>query len=417
LSYLIKSLNAREILDSRGNPTLEVEVKTRGGYCGRAAVPSGASTGLYEAVELRDRDERFHGKGLLKAIKNIKREISKKLIDLDVREQKKIDEIMISLDGTSNKKRLGGNTILGVSLACAKAAAIHEGLELYEYINSEASLMPLPFFNVINGGKHAGNELDFQEFMIVPSGAETFREALRMGSETYHVLKKQLRRKYGENAINVGDEGGFTPPINDTEEAIIALIEAIEEVGYKGKIELAMDIAASTFFKKDKYLIENKVLSTDEIINFYFELVKKYPIISIEDPLEENDFKGFAKLSKKIPIQIIGDDIYVTNPKRLKKGINIGAGNTLLLKVNQIGTLTEALEAAKIAKDNNWGIQVSHRSGETEDTFIADLAVGIESGQIKAGAPARGERTSKYNRLLRIEDKLNEKARFPHKIH
>jgi enolase len=230
-------------------------------------------------------------------------------------------------------------------------------------------------------------------------------------------LKKQLRRKYGENAINVGDEGGFTPPINDTEEAIIALIEAIEEVGYKGKIELAMDIAASTFFKKDKYLIENKVLSTDEIINFYFELVKKYPIISIEDPLEENDFKGFAKLSKKIPIQIIGDDIYVTNPKRLKKGINIGAGNTLLLKVNQIGTLTEALEAAKIAKDNNWGIQVSHRSGETEDTFIADLAVGIESGQIKAGAPARGERTSKYNRLLRIEDKLNEKARFPHKIH
>lgn len=414
---LIKTINAREILDSRGSPTLEVDIITNGGHLGRAAVPSGASTGIYEAVELRDNEKRFQGKGLLKALKLIKHEISSKLIGMDVREQREIDEIMISLDGTNNKNRLGGNTILGVSLACAKAAALHEGVEIFEYINPKATLMPLPFFNVINGGKHAGNQLDFQEFMIVPSGANTFKEALRLGSETYHVLKTQLKIKYGENAINVGDEGGFTPPINDAEEALIALIEAIEEAGYSGRIQLAMDVAASTFFNEEKYLIGNKDYTTNELIDLYHDLVENYPIVSIEDPLEENDFQGFAALSKEIPIQIIGDDLFVSNPKRLEAGIQIGAANTLLLKVNQIGTLTEALEAERLAEGNNMAVQVSHRSGETEDTFIADLAVGIESGQIKSGAPARGERTCKYNRLLRIEEKLGKKARFPEKLH
>ncbi len=409
-------MNAREILDSRGSPTLEVDVITNGGQLGRAAVPSGVSTGLFEAVEIRDNEERFQGKGLLRALKFIKHEISPELIGMDVRKQREIDALLISLDGTSNKSRLGGNTILGVSLACAKAAALYERVEIFEYIDSKASLMPLPFFNVINGGKHAGNQLDFQEFMIVPSGADTFKEALRMGSETYQTLKTQLRIKYGENAINVGDEGGFSPPINDAEEALIALIEAIEEAGYSGRIDLAMDVAASTFFHEEKYLIGNKEYTTNEIIDLYKDLVENYPIVSIEDPLEETDFQGFAMLSKEIPIQIIGDDLFVSNPKRLETGIKIGAANTLLLKVNQIGTLTEALEAEKLARENDLAVQVSHRSGETEDTFISDLAVGIESGQIKAGAPARGERTSKYNRLLRIEEKLGEKARFPNKL-
>ena len=416
MSHIIKNLKAREILDSRGSPTLEVDVITSGGQLGRAAVPCGASTGLFEAVEIRDNEERFQGKGLLKALKLVRYEISPELIGVDVRKQREIDELMISLDGTSNKSRLGGNTILGVSLACAKAAALHEEVEIFEYIDSKASLMPLPFFNVINGGKHAGNQLDFQEFMIVPSGASSFKEALRMGSEIYQVLKTQLRIKYGENAINVGDEGGFTPPINDAEEALIALIEAIEEADYSGRIDLAMDVAASTFFHEEKYLIGKKEYTTNEIIDLYQDLVDNYPIVSIEDPLEETDFQGFAMLSKEIPIQIVGDDLFVSNPKRLETGIKIGAANTLLLKVNQIGTLTEALEAEKLARENDLAVQVSHRSGETEDTFISDLAVGIESGQIKAGAPARGERTSKYNRLLRIEEKLGKKARFPDKL-
>ena len=411
---LISRVKGREVLDSRGNPTVEVEVETEGGACGRAIVPSGASTGIYEAVELRDGGSRYHGRGVLKALASVER-ISSKILGLDVREQEAIDRLMIELDGTDNKSSLGGNAILGVSLACARAAAASMGKHLYESVGSgEEGLLPVPFFNVINGGQHAGNQLDFQEFMVAPLGAGSFREALRIGSELYHALKGQLRSEYGPTAINVGDEGGFSPPMSRPEEALDAIMKAVEEMGYGDVVSLAMDVAASSFYKEGEgYGVAGEVLETGGLIDLYGELVGSYPIISIEDPLQEEDFEGFAEVTRSLPIQIVGDDLFVTNVSRLKRGLEMGAGNALLWKVNQVGTLTEALEASSMARDNGWGVMASHRSGDTEDAFVADLAVAIGCGQIKAGAPARGERTAKYNRLLRIEEWLGERARYP----
>ncbi len=411
----ISEMRAREVLDSRGNPTIEVDVKTEGGAIGSAIVPSGASTGMYEALELRDGGRRYHGKGVLRAIAAVSEAIAPKLLGMDVREQRSIDRLMIELDGTENKSRLGGNSILGVSIACAKAAAACEGLQLYEYVGDiDSRLLPVPFFNIINGGKHAGNRLDFQEFMIVPSGADSFHEALRMGSETYHALKENLRNIYGRNAINVGDEGGFSPPMSRPQEALDAIMGAVEEMGYSDAISLAMDVAASSFHETGGgYVVAGEKLGRGEMIDLYEGLVDTYPIISIEDPLEEEDFEGFAEMTRALDIQILGDDIFVTNPSRLRKGIEMGAANALLWKVNQVGTLTEALEAAELAMKSGYAVQASHRSGETEDPFVADLAVGIGCGQMKSGAPARGERTAKYNRLLRIEERLGEAASYP----
>jgi len=409
----IKDIHCREILDSRGNPTIEVEVTTEKDYLGRAAVPSGASTGIYEAVELRDGGTRFHGRGVTKAVAAVEGEIAGRLIGFPVTEQRRIDEEMIRLDGTENKSRLGGNAVLGVSVACAKAAAASMGLKLYEYIDTEATLLPVPFFNVINGGKHAGNQLDFQEFMVAPTGARSFREALRMGSEIYQTLKSRLLKGYGKNAINVGDEGGFSPPMENPEEALDAVTAAVEEMGYGGVTKLAMDVAASSFYKDGGYGFMGKTLSRGDLIDVYRELVSKYPISSIEDPLEEEDYEGFAEMTRALPIQIVGDDLFVTNVKRLRKGIEMGACNSLLWKVNQIGSLTEAREAATLAMDSGYTVMASHRSGETEDPFVADLSVGIGCGQIKTGAPARGERTAKYNQLLRIEEWLGGEARYP----
>ena len=412
--YSIAGIRAREILDSRGNPTVEVEVETEGGARGVASAPSGASRGRYEAVELRDGDRRFHGMGVMKAVRNIVEVIAPRLRGLDVREQRVIDEMMIELDGTGNKSRLGANAILAVSLACAKAAASALGLQLYEYLGGlDAALMPIPFFNIINGGKHAGNELDFQEFLIAPIGAESFREALRMGAEVYHELKRILIERYGRSAINVGDEGGFSPPMKRAEEALEAILWAIEEMGYSGAISPALDVAASTFYGPEGYRVGGETLSRGELLDYYEELVKVYHIVSIEDPLHEEDFEGFAEATRRLNIQVVGDDLFTTNVERLRRGISMGAANALLWKVNQVGTLTEALEAAELAMSSDYGVMVSHRSGETEDTYIADLAVALGCGQIKAGAPCRGERTAKYNRLLRIEERLGGRARYP----
>ncbi len=415
MKHSISGVRAREVLDSRGNPTVEVEVETEGGASGAAIVPSGASTGLYEAVELRDGGSRYHGRGVLKAIASVSEAIGPRLIGVDAREQAQIDHIMIELDGTENKSRLGGNAVLGVSIACAKAAAASQGLQLYEYVAGDApGLLPVPFFNVINGGMHAGNRLDFQEFMVVPAGAGSFKEALRTGSEIYHSLKERLREAHGRAAINVGDEGGFSPPMSRPEEALDAILEAIEEMGYGGEASLAMDVAASSFYRAGEgYRVAGDVLSCGYLIELYRELVDAYPIVSIEDPLEEEDFEGFAEVTKALPIQILGDDLFVTNAARLRKGIEMGAANALLWKVNQVGTLTEALEAADLARRSGYAVQASHRSGDTEDPFVADLAVGIGCGQMKSGAPARGERTAKYNRLLRIEERLGASARYP----
>jgi enolase len=413
MRYSIKEIKAREILDSRGNPTIEVDIITEGGIKVSAAVPSGASTGIYEAVELRDGGKRYNGKGVMNAVDSVVNTIQPKLIGIDVRKQADVDGMMIDLDGSENKSRLGGNAMLGVSLACARAAAASDGLRLYEYIDEDSSLLPVPFFNVINGGKHAGNLLDFQEFMIAPTGATSFREALRMGSEVYQTLRTHLQKAYGKTSINVGDEGGFAPPVKTPEEALEALWEAIQEAGYIDEVKIGLDIASSTFYKDDAYTVSGTSYTTDELIELSKELIAAYPIISIEDPIQEEDYEGFVKATKLLPTQVVGDDLFVTNPKRLSKGIEMGACNALLWKVNQIGTLTEALEAANIAKQNNYGVMASHRSGDTEDPWVADLSVGIGCGQIKSGAPARGERTAKYNQLLRIEEWLGSKAKYP----
>ncbi|WP_297479761.1 phosphopyruvate hydratase, partial [Thermococcus sp.] len=389
---------------------------------GRAAVPSGASTGTHEAVELRDGGKRYHGKGVRRAVENVNKIIAPEIIGMDVTWQRDIDRLMIELDGTENKSNLGANAILGVSLAVARAAANALGLPLYQYIGgTNAYVMPVPMSNVINGGVHAGNELDFQEFMIMPIGAKSFREGIRWVSETYHTLKKVIAEKYGKNAVNVGDEGGFAPPLKEPSEALDLLTEAIEETGYKvgDEIAFALDPASSEFFdeKLGKYVVAGREYDRGELLELYRELVSSYPIVSIEDPFHEEDWEGFVEITRELGnrIQIVGDDIFVTNPKRIRKGIELGAANALLLKVNQIGTLSEAIDAAYTAYRAGWGIVVSHRSGETDDTFIADLAVALNTGQIKTGAPARMDRNAKYNQLIRIEEELEGIAVYPGK--
>ncbi|VVB50483.1 Enolase [uncultured archaeon] len=409
----IDHIHAREILDSRGNPTVEVDVFTESGF-GRASVPSGASTGTNEALELRDKDKRYLGKGVTKAVDNVNTEIREALLGMDVRDQREIDAIMLELDGTENKSKLGANAILGVSLSVAHAAADSLGISLYRYLGgTNAFTLPVPTMNVINGGKHAGNELAIQEFMLQPSGAKTFSEALRMGAETYHTLGAILVKKYGNSAVNVGYEGGYAPPLKNTTDALDALTDAIEVAGYNKKITIGLDSAATEFYKDGKYKIDGKKFSSGELIDFYAQLVDTYPILSIEDPFEEESFEAFAELTKKLKdTMIIGDDLFVTNVKRLEQGIKMNAVNALLLKVNQIGTLSEAFDAARLAQKNKFKVVVSHRSAETEDTTIADISVAIGAELIKTGAPARSERNAKYNQLLRIEEELGKAGRF-----
>lgn len=422
----VSKIYAREILDSRGNPTVEVEITTSKGVF-RAAVPSGASTGIYEALELRDKDpSRFLGKGVLKAVENVNTIIGPALIakNIDVTQQNEVDKIMLELDGTENKSKLGANAILGVSLAVCKAGAAHKGVPLYRHIADLAGnndvILPCPAFNVINGGSHAGNKLAMQEFMILPTGATSFKEALRMGSEVYHTLKGVVKKQYGQDATNVGDEGGFAPNIQDNREGLELLKQAIEKAGYTGKIKIGMDTAASEFYKDGKYDLDfknpnsdpSKWLTGPELGALYSEFVAGYPIVSIEDCFDQDDWDNWSLFTKSTDIQIVGDDLLVTNPKRIRTGIEKKACNALLLKVNQIGSVTESIEACKLAQGNGWGVMVSHRSGETEDTFIADLVVGLCTGQIKTGAPCRSERLAKYNQLLRIEEELGDKAKF-----
>ena len=406
----IKDIKAREILDSRGNPTVEVDVILENGILGRAEVPSGASTGEREALELRDGGHRYLGKGVLTAVNNVNTVIKEALIGKDVLKQKEIDEIMLKLDGTETKSKLGANAILGVSMATLKAAAILENKELYEYIG-DGTTLPVPMMNILNGGMHADNGLDFQEFMIVPN-AQSIKERVRIGSEVFHNLKAVLKEE-GYNT-NVGDEGGFAPNFKTNKEALDAIIKAINKAGYTpGKdVNLALDVAASEFYHDGYYDLkgENKKLTTDELINYFETLVSEYPIISIEDPVDENDWEGFTKITQKLgnKIQLVGDDLFVTNKKYLQKGIDLKAGNAILIKVNQIGTITETIDTINLAKQNGYKTIISHRSGETEDTIIADLAVGLNLGQIKTGSLSRTDRVCKYNRLLRIEEKLGD---------
>ena len=405
----IKDIKAREILDSRGNPTVEVDVILESGVMGRASVPSGASTGSREALELRDNDKkRYNGKGVLKAVYNVNSIIKEKLIGLDCLNQNLIDETMIELDGTKNKSRLGANAILGVSMANLKAACIYKNIPMYKYFSNNIS-MPRAMMNILNGGAHADNNLDFQEFMIIPEG-DTFKERLRIGAEVFHCLKDVLK----ENGFStgVGDEGGFAPNLSSNMEALDLIINAIERAGYiPGKdVFLGLDVAASEFYENGMYNLkgENKVLPADELINYFVNLVRKYPIISIEDPVDEDDFEGFKKITEILgdKVQLVGDDLFVTNKEYLKKGIDMKAGNAILIKVNQIGTITETIETINLAKENNFKTIISHRSGETEDVIIADLAVGLNLGQIKTGSLSRTDRVSKYNELLRIEENL-----------
>ncbi|WP_342388550.1 phosphopyruvate hydratase [Salinicoccus bachuensis] len=419
---LITDVYAREVLDSRGNPTVEVEVLTESGAFGRALVPSGASTGEYEAVELRDGDDtRYLGKGVEEAVENVNEVIGPELVDGDfsVLEQVSIDKMMIALDGTENKGKLGANAILGVSMAVAKAAADFLGQPLYKYLGGfNAVQLPVPMMNIINGGEHADNNVDIQEFMIMPVGAESFKEGLRMGAEIFHNLKKVLKDK-GYNT-GVGDEGGFAPNLGSNEEALSTIIEAVKKAGYKpgDQIRLAMDAASSEFYdpKTGKYELkgEGKSYTSEEMVNWYAEMIEKYPIISIEDGLDENDWEGTRLLTEKLgdKVQLVGDDLFVTNTTKLARAIKEGVGNAILIKVNQIGTLTETFEAIEMAKRAGYTAVISHRSGETEDTTIADIAVAVNAGQIKTGAPSRTDRVAKYNQLLRIEDELFETAKY-----
>ncbi len=414
-------VRAREIIDSRGNPTIEADVILEGGAMGRAAVPSGASTGSREAIELRDKDaERFGGKGVLDAVANVNGHIAKALNGMDVTDQKIIDQTLIELDGSENKGELGANAILAVSLACAKAAAMASEMPLYRYLavgKSDEFTMPVPMMNIINGGEHADNSVDLQEFMIVPVGASSINEAIRYGSEVFHALKKVLGGK-GMNTA-VGDEGGFAPDLSSNEEAIQVILEAIDKAGYKAgeDIMIALDVASSEFYKEGKYVLasEGRALSAAELVDMMEEWVEKYPIISIEDAMDESDWDGWKLLTERLgkKVQLVGDDLYVTNPKILKEGIDKGIANSILIKVNQIGTLTETLEAIQMAKDAGYTAVISHRSGETEDTTIADLAVATNAGQIKTGSMSRSDRVAKYNRLIRIAEALGDKARYP----
>jgi enolase len=421
MSY-ISDIHARQILDSRGNPTVEVDVYTDNGFMGRAAVPSGASTGKHEAVELRDGDKKtYMGKGVLQAVKNVNEIIADQLIGIEVVKQSYIDELLIKIDGTENKAKLGANATLAVSMAVAKAAAEESNLPLYRYLGGvNASILPMPLMNILNGGVHADNKIDFQEFMIVPVGAPSFSEALRWGVEVFHNLKTVLKKK--GYSTNVGDEGGFAPDIQSNEEAIETVLMAIEAAGYKAgeQIAIAMDAASSEMFDEAKktykfYKSSGKTISVDEMVAYWADWVKKYPIVSIEDGMAEDDWEGWKKLTEAVgsKCQLVGDDLFVTNVKRLQEGINKGIANSILIKVNQIGTVTETINAVQLAQTNGYTSIMSHRSGETEDTTIADLAVALNCGQIKTGSASRTDRLAKYNQLIRIEEELGENAIYP----
>ncbi|KAF9158846.1 phosphopyruvate hydratase [Actinomortierella ambigua] len=418
----IQKIHARQIFDSRGNPTVEVEVTTAKGIF-RADVPSGASTGIHEALELRDGDKTAYvGKGVLKAVENVNKHLGPALIaaNIDVTNQTAIDEFLIAQDGTTNKSKYGANAILGISMAALKAGAAEKGVALYRHIADLAGhagkkiVLPVPAMNVINGGSHAGNRLAMQEFMILPTGAESFAEAMKIGSEVYHALKAVIKKKYGQDATNVGDEGGFAPNIQDNDEGLKLLIAAIENAGYTGKVKIGMDVAASEFYRESKYDLDFKNadskpadwLSGEELAKVYKKFTEDYPIVSIEDPFDQDDWSAWTHLTGATDIQIVGDDLTVTNPVRIQTAVEKKACNALLLKVNQIGTITESIKAATLSQQSGWGVMVSHRSGETEDHTIADIVVGLRTGQIKTGAPCRSERLAKYNQLLRIEEEL-----------
>ncbi len=417
--YSIKKVHARQIMDSRGNPTIECDIELSGGGFGRAAVPSGASTGSFEALELRDGGTAYMGKGVLTAVKNVNEIIAPAIMGMDASNQTALDEKMLALDGTPNKDKLGANAILAVSLAAAHAVANQKHIPLYQYIasvygNKSPNILPRPMMNIINGGAHADNGLDAQEFMIIPNGAKNEVEAIRMGSEIFHNLKKIL--KSGGNSTNVGDEGGFAPNFNSCHEALDTIVSAIKAAGYVpgDQVSIGLDVASSEFYHDGVYKFEGKSLTSDQMIEFYTDLISKYPIVSIEDALAEEDWAGWKVLTQKIggKCQLVGDDLFVTNPARLKKGIESGVANAILIKVNQIGSLTETLRAIKMAQDAKYGVIISHRSGETEDTTIADLAVATNAGQIKTGSMSRTDRMAKYNQLIRIEEELGADAKY-----
>jgi enolase len=417
--FTIEKIYARQIMDSRGNPTVECDVWLKGGAFGRASVPSGASTGSFEALELRDGDKTYMGKSVFKAVQNVNEIIAPAVIGMDATKQSDIDNKMLALDGTANKEKLGANAILSVSLAVAHAAAKQQNVPLYKYIaniygNNNPCVLPRPMMNIINGGAHADNGLDAQEFMIIPNGAKNEFEAIRMGSEIFHNLKKIL--KSGGNSTNVGDEGGFAPNFNSCDEALSTIVQAIKAAGYipGDQVSIGLDVAASEFYKNGVYEFEGKKLSADDMIEFFKKLSEKYPIISIEDALAEEDWDGWKKMTAELggKIQLVGDDLFVTNPIRLKKGIENGVANAILIKLNQIGSLTETLRTIRMAKDANYGVVISHRSGETEDTTIADLAVATNAGQIKTGSMSRTDRMAKYNQLVRIEEELDKSAKY-----
>lgn len=420
----IKKINARQILDSRGNPTVEARIWSSRAY-GVAKVPSGASTGIHEALELRDNNKAYGGKSVLKAVRNINKTISSSLVGKSFTSQQKLDQFLIDLDATVNKAKLGENAILAVSMAFSRLLADSNKIPLYKQLAKEMCMfnntsfsatkkfvIPVPFANVLNGGVHAGNDLEMQEFMIVPVGAQSFAQATQMIAETYHTLKHIIEKKYGKNATNVGDEGGFAPPLQKAEDALKLIVRAIKKSGYEGKIKIAMDTAASEFYKNKIYL--NQGLSSQQLASYYESLLKKYPIISLEDPFDQDDFKAWQQFTEKNTkkLQIVGDDLTVTNPARVQLAVDMKLCNSLLLKVNQIGTISESITSAFIAKNNGWSVMVSHRSGETQDSFIADLAVGLGTGQIKLGAPCRSDRVAKYNRLLEIEEDLGKRATY-----
>jgi enolase len=417
--FRIEKTVSREVLDSRGNPTVQVDLHTKSGF-GRFSVPSGASKGHLEALEIRDGDrQRYAGLGVQKAVENVNKILGPKIEGLDSREQEKIDRTLIKLDGTENKGNLGANAILGVSIAVARASADSAKSPLYRALaGGRKPILPMPLMNIINGGKHAGNHLSFQEFMVIPAGFRTYKDALRCGSEIYHALRLRLEAKYGKSAINVGDEGGFAPPINSVEEALGQINDAVDEAGYSPgqNVILGIDAAADSFYdqKAGTYGVDGREIDSEELLELYAGLQEKFPLKSIEDPFHDEDFQNFSRITKKLGsrVQVVGDDLFVTNIKRVAQGIRVKAANALLVKINQIGTLTETIEAVEMARKANLGLVISHRSGETEDNSIADISVALATGQIKAGAPARGERTSKYNRLLLIEEELGSSARF-----
>ena len=433
-SATIAGIHAREILDSRGNPTVEVDLTSSSGEVFRAAVPSGASTGIYEALELRDKDgSRYLGKGVTKAVNNVNSIIAPALQGMDVTDQTSIDTKMVEeLDGTKSewgslKTKIGANAILAVSLAAARAGAKSQGIPLYQHIaqlagkSTDKFVLPVPSLNIINGGEHAGNNLAMQEFMVLPTGASSFKEGIQIGAEVYHTLAKLIKKRYGKSAANVGDEGGFgVPQIQDEWETLDLIMDAIREAGHEGKIDIGLDVASSEFYVDGKYDLsfktgkKDRIVDQDQFIDHYTQMVDKYPIVSIEDPFDQDDFSAYSKLQSKLGdrIQIVGDDLLVTNPKRVQTGIDKKLCNALLLKVNQIGSLKESIEASNMSQKAGWGVMVSHRSGETEDTFIADLVVGLGTGQIKSGAPCRSDRLAKYNQLLRIEEELGSKAHY-----